>query len=75
MASFYSTRFLQGFAFLRKLGLLLFKPQFMGLPNLDMKEKMKWISLVAKTSHPVNSQLGPLAPVYSEKASLFELGG
>ena len=24
---------------------------------------MKWISLVAKTSHRVNSQLGPVAPV------------
>ena len=31
-----------------------------------MKEKMKRISLVAKTSHRVNSQLGPVAPVYSE---------
>ena len=62
MASFYYTRFLLGFAFLCKLGLLLFKPQ-VGLPNLNMKEKMKWISLVAKTSHRVNSQLGPVAPV------------
>ena len=28
MASFYYARFLQGFAFLRKLGLFLFKPQW-----------------------------------------------
>ena len=28
MTSFYYTRLLQGFAFLRKLGLLLFKPQW-----------------------------------------------
>ena len=63
MTSFYYTRFLQGFAFLRKLGLLLFKSQCVGLPNLDIKEKMKLIPLVAKTCHRVNSQLGPVAPV------------
>ena len=57
MTSFYHIRFLQGFAFLRKLGLLLFKPQW------DIKEKMKWIPLVAKRCHRVNSQLGPVAPV------------
>ena len=28
-----------------------------------MKEKMKWIPLVVKTSHRLNSQLGPVAPV------------
>ena len=32
----------------------------------NKKDKMKWIPLVAKTSHLVNSQLGPVAPVYSE---------
>ena len=62
MASFYYTRFLHGFAFLRKLGLLLFKPQW-DYQIKKMKEKMKWIPLVAKTSHRVNSQLGLVAPV------------
>ena len=38
----------------------------MGLPNLNIKEKMKWIPLVTKTSHRVSSQLGLLVPVYSE---------
>ena len=35
----------------------------MGLTNLNMKEKMKGIPLLAKTSYRVNSQLGPVAPV------------
>ena len=39
MASFYYTKFLQGFAFLRKLGLLLFKPQW----DYQIKKwKKKW---------------------------------
>ena len=50
IASFYSFRFLQGFAFFCKLGLLLFKPQG------DYQ-------VVVKTSDRVNSQLGPVAPV------------
>ena len=39
MASFYYTRFLQGFAFLCKLGLLLFKPQW---DNQFKYEREKW---------------------------------
>ena len=50
IASFYSFRFLQGFAFFCKLGLLLFKPQG------DYQ-------VVVKKSDRVNSQLGPVAPV------------
>ena len=41
MTSFYYTGFLQGFAFLCKLGLLFFKPQWDYQNNLNIKEKMK----------------------------------
>ena len=34
-----------------------------GLTNLNMREKMKWIPLLAKTSHHVKSQLDSVAPV------------
>ena len=61
MTSFYYTRFLQGFAFLRKLGFCYLNLN--GITKFKYKRKMKWIPLVAKTCHHVNSQLGPVAPV------------
>ena len=42
-----------GFALFCKLGLCLFLKSSVGLPNLNMREKMKLIPLLAKTSHRV----------------------
>ena len=48
-----------GFALFCKLGLCLFLKSSVGLPNLNMREKMKLIPLLAKTSHRVIANQTP----------------